>query len=101
MVGMDASRLVRSKPLRLVLALSYATLLLWLMPRTAYAIPLLFIALGWPLIFRLVPRNWLYGQRDWRTLRGTEETWYMQNTITGVAMVLIGLVWLVVLAIRS
>ena len=98
---MDANRLVRSKPFRLVVALSYATLLLWLVPRTASAVPVLLVALGLPLIFRLVPRNWLYGQRDWRTLRGPEETWYKQNTITGVAMVLIGLVWLVVLVVRS
>jgi hypothetical protein len=97
---MDANRIVRSKPLRLVVALTYATLLVWLMPRTAYAIPVLLIALGLPLIFRLVPRNWFYGQRDWRTLRGSEETWYRQNTITGVAMTLIGVVWLAVLAVR-
>jgi hypothetical protein len=97
---MDANRLVRSKPLRLVVALAYATLFVWIMPRTAYVMPVLLIALGLPLIFRLVPRNWLYGQRDWRTLRGSEETWYMQNTITGVAMVLIGIVWLIVLAVR-
>ena len=99
-MGMDANRLVRSKPLRLVVALTYATLLLWLMPRTDYAIPLLLIALGLPLVFRLVPRNWLYGQRNWRTLRGSEETWYRQNIVAGVAMTLIGVVWLAVLSVR-
>jgi hypothetical protein len=63
--------------------------------RTAAAVPLLMIALGVPLVFRLVPRNWFYGQRTLRTLRGPEEIWYRQNTITGVAMLLIGIVWLV------
>jgi hypothetical protein len=98
---MDANRIVRSKSLRLVVFLAYAALLLVYMPRNAVTVPVLMIALGLPLAFRLVPRNLFYGQRDWRTLRGPEETWYMQNTITGVAMLLIGIVWLVVLAIRS
>jgi hypothetical protein len=97
---MDANRLVRSKPLRLVVFLAYAALLLLYMPRNAATAPVLMIALGLPLIFRLVPRNLFYGQRDWRTLRGSEETWYMQNTITGVAMLLIGIAWLIVLAVR-
>jgi hypothetical protein len=97
---MDANRLVRSKPLRLVVFLAYAGLLLVYTPRNAVTVPVLMIALGLPLAFRLVPRNLFYGQRDWRTLRGREETWYMQNVITGVAMVLIGSVWLAVLAVR-
>jgi hypothetical protein len=97
---MDADRPVRSKPLRLVVALAYATLFVWLMPRNAYAVPVLLIALGIPLIFRLVPRNLFYGQRTLRTLRGPEEHWYGQNVISGVAMVLIGIVWLLVLAVR-
>ena len=97
---MDANRLVSSKPLRLVVALSYATLFVWLMPRIAYGVPVLFIALGIPLMFRLVPRNPFYGQRTLRTLRGPEEHWYRQNVITGVAMVLIGIVWMLVLAVR-
>ncbi len=97
---MDASRLVRSKNLRLVVFLTYAVLLLVYMPRNAVTVPVLMIALGLPLAFRLVPRNLFYGQRTLRTLRGPEETWYMQNVITGVAMLLIGVVWLVVLAVR-
>lgn len=97
---MDASRIAKSKNLRLVVFLAYAALVLVYMPRNAVTVPLLMIALGLPLAFRLVPRNLFYGQRDWRTLRGREETWYMQNVITGVAMLLIGTVWLVVLAVR-
>ena len=97
---MDANRLVRSKPLRLVVALAYATAFVWLIPRTPAATPLLMIALGTPLVFRLVPRNWLYGMRTPLTMRGAEETWYRQNTITGVAMIVVGVVWLVVLAAR-
>ena len=67
----------------------------------AASMPLLLIALGLPLAFRLVPRNWLYGMRSPRTLLTTEETWYRQNVITGVAFVMVGTVWLVVLAVKT
>ena len=70
-------------------------------PRNAYTAPILFIALGIPLIFRLVPRNLFWGQRTLRTLRGPEEHWYRQNVITGVAMTHIGTVWLIVLGTRG
>ena len=97
---MDAHRLESSKPLRLAAAIAYAALLVWLLPTTAATGPILMIGLGLPLVFRLVPRNWLYGMRTPRTLLTTNETWYRQNLITGVAMVLIGVVWLAVLAVR-
>ena len=84
----------------LAVALGYASLVVWLALKTDIAGPLLMVALGLPLVFRLVPRNWLYGTRTWRTLRGTEETWYRQNVITGVVMVIVGVVWSVVLATR-
>ena len=98
--GVTAIQLLGSKWIRLALALLYATALVWWTPRTNTATPVLLIALGWPLIFRLVPRNWLYGMRTPRTLWGSEETWYRQNVITGVVMVLIGAIWLGVLATR-
>ena len=72
----------------------------WMFPRTAVTAPLLFTALGLPLVFRLVLRNYLYGMRSPRTLWTTEETWYVQNVSTGVAMVAIGLLWLIALAVR-
>ena len=73
---------------------------LWLVPeKAAWAKPALLIALGLPLIFRLVPKNWLYGMRTPYTLRGSDETWYRQNLISGVALVLVGAVWLAKLAI--
>ena len=97
---MEAARRSPSKYLQLALALAYASLILWLAQKTQIAGPVLMIALGLPLVFRLVPRNWLYGTRTWRTLRGSEETWYRQNVITGVVMVLVGVVWSVVLATR-
>lgn len=53
------------------------------------------ILLGLPLLFGLVPKNWLYGLRTPRTLRSSDETWYIQNRITGAAMLVIGIVWLV------
>jgi hypothetical protein len=67
----------------------------------AVSMPLLLIALGLPLAFRLVPRNWLYGMRSPRTLLTTEETWYRQNVITGVAFVAVGTIWLAVLAVKT
>jgi hypothetical protein len=93
-----------SNGVRLVLALVYATVIfalaVWMFPRTAATAPLLFIALGVPLAFRLVPRNYLYGMRSPRTLWTSEETWYIQNVITGVVMVAIGVLWLIALAVR-
>jgi hypothetical protein len=69
-------------------------------PRTAATAPLLLIALGLPLAFRLVQRNYLYGMRSPRTLWTSEETWYIQNVITGVVMVAIGVLWLIALDVR-
>ena len=92
------------KRLQLVAAVLYATVvgvgIVWALGKSAATTPVIMIALGAPLILRLVPRNYLYGMRVPRTLWTTEETWYRQNTITGVAMVLIGVVWLAVLAVR-
>jgi hypothetical protein len=100
---MDA-RIARGKRVRLIAALIYATSLLglavWLLLKSSATEPILMIALGLPLIFRLVPRNYLYGMRSPRTLWTTEETWYRQNVITGVVMVTVGIVWLVVVAAR-
>lgn len=97
---MEATRRSSTKYVRLALALGYASLVVWLAQKTPVTGPVLMIALGLPLVFRLVPRNWLYGTRTLRTLRGSEETWYRQNVITGVTMVIIGVVWSVVLATR-
>ena len=93
-----------SNTVRLVIALAYAIVVtafaVWLFSRSAATLPLLFIALGLPLVFRLVPRNYLYGLRSPRTLWTTQETWYIQNMITGVAMVAIGVIWLIVLGVK-
>ena len=95
-------RPVLAKRLRMVAAWGYAAavagLLVWVLPRTGATIPILLILLGLPLVFRMVPRNYLYGMRSPRTLWTSEETWYRQNTITGVAMVGIGAIWLATLA---
>ena len=95
------SELVSSKLIRLAAALAYATIMIWIVPRTRSTVPILLIALGLPFVFRLVPRNWLYGTRTWRSLTTTEETWYRQNVIGGVVMVVGGLIWLAVLALRG
>lgn len=97
---MEATTRGPSTLLRLAVALAYPLLLWWIVPKNETTGPILLIALGLPLIFRLVPRNLLYGTRTLRTLRGPEETWYRQNVITGVAMVLIGVIWSVVIAAR-
>ena len=99
----EPRRPVLTKRMRMVAALIYATavagLLLWGLPRTGATMPMILILLGLPLIFRMVPRNYLYGMRSARTLWTTEETWYRQNTITGVVMVGIGVLWLARLAV--
>jgi len=86
------------KRVRLIAAVVYATslvaLALWLLPKWSATSPMLLIALGLPLVFRLVPRNYLYGMRSPRTLWTTDDSWYRQNVITGVVMVGIGVVWL-------
>jgi hypothetical protein len=51
-------------------------------------------------VFRLVPRNYLYGWRTPRTLFTTEEVWYRQNVIGGIVMILVGVVWLAVVTVR-
>jgi hypothetical protein len=88
---------------RLIAALAYAAgacaLVMGVLPRSAATAPGLMILLGLPLVFRLVPRNYLYGMRSPRTLWTTEDTWYRQNVITGVAMVGVGIAWLATLGI--
>jgi len=92
------------KWLALLGALAYAALVcagvLWFLPGSRAVGPILMIALGLPLVLRLVPRNYLYGMRSPATLWTTKERWYRQNVITGVVMVLVGTVWLIVLAVR-
>ena len=86
---------------RIALASAWGLLLLWTVPEKAWwAKPTMLIALGLPLIFRLVPRNWLYGLRTPYTLRNSEETWYRQNVISGVALVSVGAIWLAMLVVR-
>jgi hypothetical protein len=98
------SSVVVGRRVRLVLAILYATALVgfavWF-PQSSSTVPMLMIALGLPLVFRLVPRNYLYGMRSPRTLWTTDEIWYRQNVITGIVMVGIGVAWLFVVAIRA
>jgi hypothetical protein len=97
--------MIAGKRGRLIVALVYATSLVgvavWLLPKSPAIGPMLMVALGLPLVFRLVPRNYLYGMRSPRTLWTTEDAWYRQNVITGVVMVGIGVVWLLVVTARS
>lgn len=101
---MSATDGALSDRVKVILAVSYAVgvtvALLLLLPWTRANPPVLLVALGLPLILRLVPRNWLYGLRTRYTMSTTTEVWYRQNVISGVALVLIGLVWLGMLAAR-
>jgi hypothetical protein len=101
---MAADRRADSNRVRLMAALAYATVVAILaagvFPRTAATPPLVLIALGLPLVLRLVPRNHLYGFRSARTLWTTEDIWYLHNVFTGVVMVGAGVIWLIVLAVR-
>jgi hypothetical protein len=101
---MEGRFLVKSKQLQLAGVIVYATVMVvgvvWALEKSIVAVPLLMLALGAPLIFRLVPRNYLYGMRSPRTLWTNEAAWYRQNVITGVVMVLTGAIWLAVLADR-
>jgi hypothetical protein len=98
---MDANEAL-PKPVRLFAALLYASVVcglgIWF--RSPKVVPMLMIALGLPLALRLVPRNRLYGMRSRRSF-SSEESWYIQNVITGVALVLAGTVWLIVIAARG
>ena len=97
------SRVRASNRLRIVVWLAYGLAIIWVaaaFEESAARTPLVFIAVGLPLVFRLVPRNWFYGMRTPRTMLTTDETWYRQNVITGVALVSVGTVWVAVLATR-
>lgn len=90
----------KSNRLRLLLILPAVAALIWLVPESSIRGPVLLVLLGVPLLFGWVPKNWLYGMRTLRTLRSSDEIWYIQNRITGVAMCAIGLVWLVIIGFR-
>jgi hypothetical protein len=70
---------------------------LMLVPESTARTPLLLILLGVPLLFRLVPRNPIYGMR---TCYASPERWYRQNVFTGMAMLIAGVVWMFLLASR-
>ena len=104
-VSIDSpSRSRASKRLRIAVWLAYGLAIIWVaaaFEESAARTPLVFIAVGLPLVFRLVPRNWFYGMRTPRTMLTTDDTWYRQNVITGVALVSVGTVWAAVLAARA
>jgi len=99
----EPRRPVPTKRVRVLAACIYAAavaaLMVGVLPRTDATFPVLMILLGFPFIFRMVPRNYLYGTRSPRTLWTNEETWYRQNMITGVVMVGGGVIWLIRLAV--
>jgi hypothetical protein len=87
-------RLLSSPRMRLLLIVLTVVAIVWLIPESPAKGPMALIVLGLPLLFGLVPKNWFYGLRTSRTM-SSDESWYIQNRITGVAMLLIGVVWLV------
>jgi uncharacterized membrane protein len=56
-------------------------------------VPLLLVGLSLPLIYQVVPRNWLYGFRTPYTL-SSDQVWYRANKICGVALLIAGIFWL-------
>jgi hypothetical protein len=94
LVGVTFRRAVATHTTLLIVTLIIA-LILWFVPESVPARnPVLLIVLGIPLMFRLVPRNWIYGMRTPRTMWSSEETWFMQNQITGIVLLVAGLIWL-------
>lgn len=100
---MHANHLVASRRAMIVAANLYAigvvAVLAFALPRQ-FLVPAVLIALGVPFVFRLVPRNWLYGLRTPRTLYGGDATWYRHNALAGMVGTAIGVVWLIVVVTR-
>ncbi len=57
-------------------------------------VPLVIIVLSIPMILGKVPRNSLYGFRTAYTL-SSDEVWYRANKISGIALLIAGVVWLI------
>ena len=57
-------------------------------------VPLTFIALSLPMILKKVPRNPMYGFRTEYTM-SSDEVWYRANKISGIAVLVAGVVWLI------
>jgi uncharacterized membrane protein len=57
-------------------------------------VPLTIILLAIPLIFEKVPRNGFYGLRTAFTM-SSDAVWYYANRISGIALLLAGIFWLV------
>jgi hypothetical protein len=55
--------------------------------------PLIIVALAIPLIAGWIGRNYFYGFRTRRTL-ASDTIWYPVNRMSGVLMLIAGLVWL-------
>jgi uncharacterized membrane protein len=57
------------------------------------AVPVALILLAIPLILEKIPRNPLYGFRTAYTM-SSDEVWFRANKISGIALLIAGLVWL-------
>jgi uncharacterized membrane protein len=69
-------------------------LILWLVPRSVTVRnPVILILLALPMLFGQLKRNWFYGVRTGYSM-SSDETWYRQNVIGGVALLAWGLGWL-------
>ena len=76
---------------------SLVGLILWFVPNAVRVRnPIVLIIAALPMTLGLVPRNWLYGMRTPYSM-SSEGAWYRQNVIGGMALLLWGLVWLVML----
>lgn len=66
----------------------------------AFGTPILLVALGMPLLLKMVPPNNYFGYRTSQTL-ASAEVWYSVNWATGLAMICAGLLGILTLFLSS
>jgi uncharacterized membrane protein len=65
------------------------------MQRLTLLVPLVIMVLSIPMILGKVPRNRWYGFRTTYTL-SSDEVWYRANKISGIAVLIAGVLWLAI-----
>jgi uncharacterized membrane protein len=76
-------------------------LILWLVPRSvSVRNPVVMILLSLPMVFGQLKRNWFYGVRTGYSM-SSDEVWYRQNVIGGVALLAWGIGWLAMILLRG
>ena len=55
--------------------------------------PLVILSVSVPLVFKLIPRNGMYGFRVRETMT-SDSVWYAANQVSGIALVVASLIWI-------